>query len=64
MKQHHRLSNIVKGSLALIALLSLLIIIINQTPIARGDYEAEIDALNTQIDGKKDALSKLRDQQR
>ena len=62
MKQHHRLSNIVKGSLVLIALLSLLII--NQTPIAHGDYEAEIDALNTQIDGKKDALSKLRDQQR
>ncbi len=62
MKQHYRLSNIIKGSLALIALVSLLII--NQTPIAHGDYEAEINTLNAQIDGKKDALSKLRDQQR
>jgi len=62
MKQHYRLSNIIKGSLALIALVSLLIA--NQTPIAHGDYEAEINTLNAQIDGKKDALSKLRDQQR
>ena len=62
MKQHYRLSNIIKGSLALIALVSLLII--NQTPIAHGDYEAEINTLNAQIDDKKDALSKLRDQQR
>ena len=62
MKQHYRLSNIIKGGLALIALVSLLIA--NQTPIAHGDYEAEINTLNAQIDGKKDALSKLRDQQR
>lgn len=62
MKQHHRVYNIVKGSIAVIAIFSL--IIINRAPLAHGDYESEINELNSQIDKKKDALSKLRDQQR
>ena len=62
MKQHHRVYNIVKGSIAVIAIFSL--IIINRAPLAHGDYESEINELNSQIDNKKDALSKLRDQQR
>ena len=62
MKQHHRVYNIIKGSLTLIVIFSLLII--NRAPMAHGDYESEINELNSQIDKKKDALSKLRDQQR
>jgi len=62
MKQHHRVYNIVKGSIAVIAIFSL--IIINRAPLAHGDYESEINELNSQIDNKKDAVAKLRDQQR
>jgi murein DD-endopeptidase MepM/ murein hydrolase activator NlpD len=62
--KHHRYQKILSASLITIGLFLFLFLTAYHPQSARGSYEEEVNQLNSQINDKKGALTKLRDQQR